>query len=256
MKRLVIFRHAHSVRQQLEGEAPEATCEGISFSELPEVSTPLSQLGFEQRNVFADYVLNHVYPNGARPKIWLSSPYLRALQTVATLKFGIPELVEALAELNQGELTNVHPSLRENCNPEAYRKWKDNPYYGALPGGESLHEVFQRVWQELASRRFTSQDMAIACHEKVMWLIRQGLEGIPVTALCAAKSVRNEGQLLKNCSVLIYSDTVPQGEVVIPDTGDHFASRYRGSPFRFFSIVNPLHVPREDWDKARVWREI
>jgi broad specificity phosphatase PhoE len=72
------------------------------------------------------------------------SPQRRALETAAVL--GSPVVVDALRELDQGELEGrtFHPALQEHA--EFFRAWKRDPTHVCIPGGgESMGALADRV---------------------------------------------------------------------------------------------------------------
>lgn len=73
-----------------------------------------------------------------------SSPQLRARETAAALGRELT-LLEGLRELDQGELEGreIHPALNEHA--EFFRKWKRDPTYIAVPGGENMDQLALRT---------------------------------------------------------------------------------------------------------------
>jgi broad specificity phosphatase PhoE len=72
------------------------------------------------------------------------SPQRRALETATVL--GLPVVVEALRELDQGELEGrtFTPALQEHA--EFFRAWKRDPTHVCIPGGgESMGTLADRV---------------------------------------------------------------------------------------------------------------
>ena len=74
-----------------------------------------------------------------------SSPQLRARETAAALERGELTLLEDLRELDQGELEGreIHPALAEHA--EFFRKWKRDPTYISVPGGENMGQLAERT---------------------------------------------------------------------------------------------------------------
>lgn len=265
MKRLILFRHAHSLRQQLAEMGAQPIHLGRTaaeiFAEVSEADNPLTSLGFEQRTALTEYVHQHLFPNLTVPQCWISSPYKRALDTGSQLGFGPPLKIAAYAERYQGSVEDIHPDLRRSFCEAEYDAWQADPYFRPIPGGESLADLYRRVWTDIPRRISGESETAIICHEQIIWMIRQGMEGLSVEEVLGGRAKRGEQQVIKNCCVIVYADQVPQGEVLIPRPSGvsrgHFGRKEDLShPFRYVSIVNPAHIPRSQWKQARQWRDI
>jgi broad specificity phosphatase PhoE len=72
-----------------------------------------------------------------------SSPRRRALETAAAL--GAPVVVDALRELDFGELEGRTYDEIAAERPELYRAWMETPTEVAFPGGESYAQLRARV---------------------------------------------------------------------------------------------------------------
>ena len=77
-----------------------------------------------------------------------SSPQRRARQTVEPIAaaLGLPvDFDEAWAEIDYGLWEGLSASELERREPEAYRRWLDNPAFHPPPGGETAYQVSRRA---------------------------------------------------------------------------------------------------------------
>lgn len=93
---------------------------------------------------FADIHLDAVY----------SSPLLRARKTAQAVLHGKGlELIicPGLEEINGGNLENLPWSEFPVSYPEQAACWIDAPHTVIMPGGESMYELYDRIWQTVTS---------------------------------------------------------------------------------------------------------
>jgi broad specificity phosphatase PhoE len=97
------------------------------------------------------------------------SPLQRARETAAALGRE-PIVIDHLRELDQGELEGreFHPALQEHA--EFFRKWRRDPTHIAVPGGESMGVLADRV-EAAVAQILTQLDpprgrvVGIVCHQ-------------------------------------------------------------------------------------------
>lgn len=92
----------------------------------------------------------------------LTSPLRRARETAeiiaATLGLGAPRVDPRLIELAYGAWEGLTQAEVRACWPDQLRQWKRAPDTAALPGGESLADLRQRLQQFLQDPEWTAHD--------------------------------------------------------------------------------------------------
>lgn len=104
--------------------------------------------------VLADELFTAVY----------SSPLTRALDTarlLASVHDLVPRELDALAELDFGEVEGMTYEEIEARRPELFRAWMDEPATVRFPGGESLADLRTRVLPALAMIRARHEGDAV-----------------------------------------------------------------------------------------------
>jgi len=94
-----------------------------------------------------------------------ASPLSRALDTarpIAAAQGLEPAVIEALAELDFGEVEGLRYDEIESQRPELFRAWMDEPARVRFPGGEGLPDVRARVVPALAEIRARHEGHAVA----------------------------------------------------------------------------------------------
>jgi alpha-ribazole phosphatase len=143
--RVVLVRHA---------ETPESA-RGRCYGRL---DVPLSQRGLHRAEALAASLarlgLAAVY----------ASPLARALDTARPIAaaHGLePSVVDALAELDFGEVEGLRFDEIEAERPELFRAWMDDPAQVRFPGGEGLADLRGRVLPALAEIRARHERQAV-----------------------------------------------------------------------------------------------
>ena len=94
-----------------------------------------------------------------------TSPLSRALDTarpIAAAQGLEPAVIEALAELDFGEVEGLRYDEIEAQRPELFRAWMDEPARVRFPGGEGLPNLRARVVPALAEIRAHHEGHAVA----------------------------------------------------------------------------------------------
>lgn len=79
-----------------------------------------------------------------------SSPIVRALETAQVIsdEHQVPVAKRlGLAEADLGELEGLTGQELRQLYPDFMRLWDQDPAYAQMPGGESLHQVQDRMWE-------------------------------------------------------------------------------------------------------------
>jgi len=138
---------------------------------------PLNQRGLEQAHQLADEL-------EAVQLDWLvSSPLQRALQTAEVIghQLHIPVRTDPrLMEIHQGEWQTRLRSDIEDHYPELFKSWETEPWQVTPPGGESLQQVQERVYQAMDEilTRWPEQVVGIVAHRIPIALIKMRYQGL------------------------------------------------------------------------------
>lgn len=111
-----------------------------------------------------------------------TSPLSRAAETAAAL--GSATRIEALAELDQGELEGLDGPRAFSRFPDFFAHWARDPETAPTPGGETLGQLQRRAWaavEELASRHRGGTVVAVS-HQMVASALGCAASGEPLTA--------------------------------------------------------------------------
>jgi alpha-ribazole phosphatase len=144
--RVVLIRHAET----------EESARGRCYGRL---DVQLSQRGLRQAQALAGALA------GLRLAAVYSSTLARALDTARPLAaaHGLDaSLLEALAELDFGEVEGLTYDEIEAERPELFRTWMDDPARVRFPGGESLADLRARVLPALEQIRGRHEREAVA----------------------------------------------------------------------------------------------
>ncbi|MFA4836855.1 MAG: histidine phosphatase family protein [Dehalococcoidia bacterium] len=109
---------------------------------------PLNESGKKQAELIAIALHNE------RVEAIYTSPLRRALGTAEAInrfhRVAI-KIIDGLKELDTGELDGVYASDMGVSHPEFFRIWMADAALARLPGGESLPELQERVWNSIQS---------------------------------------------------------------------------------------------------------
>jgi probable phosphoglycerate mutase len=165
--RLLLLRHAETILNQ------EHRVQGLSQSDL----TPLGQ---DQACALAEAL------KGERLDAIYSSPLARALQTaraIAAARGIAVQEVDPLKEANAGEMEGLLASELSALYPKFMARWPVDAT-AAMPGGESLQQVQDRVWPFLGGlpERHQDQTIAVFTHNFVIQVVIAKMLGMPTVA--------------------------------------------------------------------------
>lgn len=183
-KRLWLVRHGQSQGNIARDAAHEAGHSVIDL-DLRDVDVPLSDLGHQQADAAGRWFAQ--LPEGERPEVLLSSPYIRAKQTAEAicgaggLAGGAKPTIldERLREREFGVFDGLTTKgIREHYPTEAAHRAKMGKFYHRPPGGESWADVILRLRSALntINLQYANKNVLIVCHQVVVLCIRYILE--------------------------------------------------------------------------------
>lgn len=117
-----------------------------------------------------------------------TSPLLRAVQTAQLIARACGSRLTkhpGLTDLDHGRWEGLTPAEAAERDPEAFRRFRQNPRNAAAPGGERLVEVERRLFSALTSiaDHHVGEAVAAVSHEIPIRLVIAGLAGIEGPAL-------------------------------------------------------------------------
>jgi len=191
---LTIVRHGQSTANVAFADAQ---ARGLADHGLTgrDADIELSPLGWEQAAHLGRWLA--AQPVDQRPDVVVCSPYRRARQTwtqaaVAAAELGTPHpqavVDERLCDRLMGELELMTPIMIANQFPaEAARLTADGPYAYRPPGGETFHDVAERVKAVLddLNRTHPGRRVLLVAHDAVVVAARHLIEGLSLTDLDA-----------------------------------------------------------------------
>ena len=212
--KLWIVRHGESAGN-LARDAAHAAGGALIDIEARDVDVPLSQLGERQANALGRWFGS--LPNGERPNVVLSSPYLRAQSTAEAIHaigglatdFGDAVIDERLREKEFGILDRLTRLGIEQRHPElADARSRLGKFYFRPPGGESWCDVILRLRSVLdtISLHYSGKRVLIVAHQVVVLCMRYLLENLDEAQILAIDA---EGDVA-NCAVTEYHAQTPE----------------------------------------------
>lgn len=201
-ERLWIVRHGQSSGNVARDAAESGGLKLVDI-EARDADTPLSELGKQQSRALADWFAEQDAKQ--RPDVFLSSPFMRAQETVRALAPHDPDIQsdERLREKEFGVLDRYTTvGMAERFSELAAQRARVGKFYFRPPGGESWCDVILRlrsVVEELR-RDYAGHRVLIVSHQVVVNCFRYLLERM------------NESEILEidrrsdvpNCSVTEY----------------------------------------------------
>lgn len=177
--------------------------------DVRDVDVPLSTLGVQQSMALGRWFA--AMPEGAKPNVILTSPYLRARNTAeivahaAGLADDAYSLVvdERLREKEFGILDRLTRVGIEAYHPEqAQFRRLLGKFYHRPPGGESWCDVILRLRSavEMISREYCAERVLLVCHSVVVFCMRYLLEHMTEEQILAI----DRAVEIANCSVTSY----------------------------------------------------
>jgi broad specificity phosphatase PhoE len=211
-ERLWIVRHGESAGNVARDAATEAGLPVIDIAER-DVDVPLSAAGEKQAEALGRWFA--AMPEGTRPNVVLSSPYLRARHTAS--------IIDASGGIERASRTRVDERLREKefgivdrltrvgieqrYPEQAEMRARLGKFYYRPPGGESWCDVILRLRSALDTISLhhsgPDQRVLIVAHQVIVLCLRYLLEGMTEAEILAI----DEAGDVANCGVTAYSIT-------------------------------------------------
>ena len=218
-ERLWLVRHGQS---QGNVARDKAHAEGLAVIDLDfrDVDVPLSELGKQQAEATGRWFA--ALPEGERPEVILSSPYLRARQTAEAIckaggMSGPVKLVidERLREREFGifdRLTTV--GIRNKYPEEAAHRAMLGKFYHRPPGGESWADVILRLRSAMntINLHYCDRRVLIVCHQVVVLCMRYILEELTEEDIL---KIDKQAEIL-NCGIVRYDFEADREGLCIP----------------------------------------
>ena len=207
-ERLWLVRHGQSQGNVARDAADESGAHEIDI-DVRDVDVPLSGLGLKQAEAAGRYFAS--LPEGERPEIILSSPYVRARQTAelictaGALAGGPAHAIvdERLREREFGifdRLTTI--GIRERFPEEAAHRRRLGKFYHRPPGGESWADVILRLRSMLntINLHYCDRRVLVVCHQVVVLCFRYILEELDEATILG---IDKQAEIL-NCGIAQY----------------------------------------------------
>ena len=209
---LWIVRHGQSAGN-VARDAAEASRLHLIDIAARDVDVPLSPLGEQQADALGHWFAE--LPDGERPEIVLSSPYVRARQTgnrvLAALhgEAGDQDVIacihdERLREKEFGILDRMTTlGIREKYPELAEQRRHVGKFYFRPPGGESWCDVILRLrsFLEMLAREHRGDRVLVVAHQVIVNCMRYLLERLDEQQILAIDRAAD----VPNCSVTSYA---------------------------------------------------
>ena len=212
---LILVRHGESTANRAYQAVKDTDAEETGIPER-DADIPLSDTGREQAVALGRWLAG--LPADERPTLVLTSPYVRAAETVriALEEAGLDLEVrvdERLRDRDQGVMEGLTPlGIRRRHPEEAARLRKIGKFYYRPPGGESWTDLALRLrslYRDL-EREAAGERVLVAAHDAIVVMTRYVVEGLserevlevektPV-ANCSVTRWRNDGERLRAVS--------------------------------------------------------
>jgi probable phosphoglycerate mutase len=216
---LTLIRHAQSAGNVANDAALAAGLPELDLA-LRDMDVPLSELGEVQAEHLADW-FRHAPP----PTVVLSSPYRRAVDTVAIAlgTAGLSTRVcldERLREREFGILDRLTKVGIEARHPEqAAARAFLGKFFHRPPGGESWADVAARVREVVTTLRMDHEDgrVVVVTHQAVITLFRYVLEELTEEELLAI----DRAEQIANTAVTTYRFDRGQAVALVRNDSSH-----------------------------------
>jgi broad specificity phosphatase PhoE len=208
--RLWIVRHGESAGNVARDAATAARLAVIDIADR-DVDVPLSALGERQSDALGRWFAE--MPEGARPSVVLTSPYLRARETADRIaaaggvRPGAPTSIdERLREKEFGILDRLtRYGIEERFPDQAALRTRLGKFYHRPPGGESWADVILRLRSALDTislhHSYPGSRVLIVAHQVVVLCLRYLIEGMDEAQILA---IDREADVA-NCGVTEYA---------------------------------------------------
>ena len=167
--RLILVRHGETERNS------EARLQG-GKSDLP-----LNEKGRNQARYLG------LALKGEKLEAIYSSPLKRALETAQAISAHHRLRIQpdpALAEIDMGFIDGLDLAQVKESQPDFWKRWREEDYSVALPGGESVLQVQQRAWGTVQGiiNRHREGSVAVVGHGITLQTIIAALLGAPLSS--------------------------------------------------------------------------
>ena len=197
---LILIRHGQSASNVA---FPKADAEGRLESGLtgPDTDVELTGLGVQQAEAVGQWLA--ALPPDSRPRVVITSPYLRARETwriaaeTSGLDFPVPRTDARLVDRRLGDLEMMTRAAIEDRFPdEEGRRAEAGEYRYAPPQGESFADIEVRLASFLDDlhRDHAGKRVVVVAHDAVVLMMRAVIEGLSwdqVVEVSARGGVRN-----------------------------------------------------------------
>ena len=200
---LWLVRHGESLGNVADAEA-QASGAGRLELDVRDPDVELSDTGRSQARALGRHLA--ALPEGERPTVVLSSPFVRARRTaeLAVEALELPvRLDERLRERDFGAFDGMTgEGIREQYPEEARRRQILGKFYYRPPGGESWADVALRIRSVLMTARLESsgERLLLTSHQAVIMVFRYVLERLTEKELLDL----DKRDPIANCSVTSY----------------------------------------------------
>jgi len=213
--RIWIVRHGQSAGNVARDKAEASKAQWIDIADR-DMDTPLSDLGREQALALGRWFASQ--PLGDKPNVFLSSPYVRSLQTVdLILDAGefpprsrvVPD--ERLREKEFGILDRMTVLGIRSQYPKLDEQRKHvGKFYFRPPGGESWCDVILRLRSviDTMTRDYRQQRVLIVAHQVIVNCFRYLFERMTEAQVL---DLDRKGDV-PNCGVTLYEFDAAAGE--------------------------------------------
>ena len=208
-ERLWIVRHGESAGNVARDAAYAANLSVIDIAER-DVDVPLSALGDEQARALGRWFA--AMPSGERPNVLLSSPYLRARQTAASVhdaggteRGTVMSIDERLREKEFGVLDRLTKlGIEQRFPDQAALRARIGKFYFRPPGGESWCDVILRLRSALEGVSLHHSEpgdrVLIVAHQVIVLCLRYLIETMTEEEILAIDRAAE----VANCGVTSY----------------------------------------------------
>jgi alpha-ribazole phosphatase len=133
-----------------------------------------------------------------------------AAKILARGRTGAPKTLDALREIDFGEFEGRSYDEIAASHPELYRQWMEHPTEVQFPGGESFHQMRERVVEtaEMLRRRHDGEAIALVTHGGVIRILIADALSIP------AANIFRIAQWYSATNLIRYQEGVPSVELV------------------------------------------
>ena len=239
---LWIVRHGQSAGNVARDAADAAGLSVIDIAER-DVDVPLSPLGEQQAAALGRWFA--AMPPDERPTIVITSPYLRAQETVARVADAgglhpdaCTEIDERLREKEFGILDRLtRAGIVERFPEQAEARARTGKFYHRPPGGESWCDVILRLRSVLDTLSLHHAEpgsrVLIVAHQVIVLCLRYLIEGMTEAEILAIDAAAD----VANCGVTEYTlETAPAA----PGTG---STKLRLVTYNFVAPLNEAGAP-------------